>query len=77
MLVEELDLAVVDAFGDFLADLMGRAALDHIKTGPAVLGLSARGGTDEEVVFQLALEAVLFDMVGQRGRDFPAGGGGG
>ena len=45
VLVEEVDAALVDALGDGLADLMGTPALNHIKLGPAVLGLSSSSGS--------------------------------
>jgi hypothetical protein len=64
MFVEELDVAVVDTLGNLLANLMRRPALDHVEASPSVLSLRARRSADEEVVLQLALEVVLFDMVG-------------
>jgi hypothetical protein len=70
VLVEELDVAVVDALGDLLADLVGTAALDHVEAGPAVLGLGAGGGADEQVVFEFTLEAIPLDVVGEGGGDF-------
>ena len=39
MFVEEVDVAVIDTLGNFLADLMRRPALDHIETCPSVLSL--------------------------------------
>jgi len=71
VLVEELDAALIDALGDVLADLMRAAALNHVKTGPAVLGLSAGGGADEKAVLELTLKVVLLDMVGQESRRLP------
>jgi len=68
VLVEELDVAVVDALCDVLADLVRAPPLDHVVARPSVLGLGAGRGADEEVVFELALEAVLLDMVCQCGR---------
>lgn len=47
MLVEEFDPALVDALGDGLADLVRAAALYHIQSRPAVLGLGSGGGSDE------------------------------
>ena len=44
MLVKELDIAVVDASSNFFADLVRRAALDHIKPSPAILCLGSRRG---------------------------------
>lgn len=64
MLVEEVDAALVDAFGDLLADLVRASAVDHVQRGPAVLRLGARRRADKERVLQLALEVVLFDMIG-------------
>jgi len=45
--------------------------VDHVKLGPAVLGLSTRGRSHEEVVLELPLEVVLFDVVGKGGGDHP------
>jgi hypothetical protein len=42
MLVEELDVAIVDAFCNLLANLMRRPALNHVQTSPSVLSLCAR-----------------------------------
>ena len=64
MLVEELDISIVDSFGNFLANLMRRPALNHIQACPSILSLGARGRADEEVVLELTLEIVLLDMVG-------------
>ena len=65
VLVKELDVAVVDSLCDIFADLVGASPLDHVVARPSVLGLGARRGTNEEVVLELALKAVLLDMVGQ------------
>lgn len=65
VLVEELDVAVVDALCDVLANLVRASPLDHVVARPSVLGLGAGRCADEEVVLQLALQAVLLDMVGQ------------
>ena len=73
MLVEEFDVAVVDTLGNILADLMRRAALDHIQAGPPILSLGTGGGADEEIVFQFTLESIFFDMVGQCSWNFPSG----
>jgi hypothetical protein len=67
MLVEELDVAVVDALGDILADLVRASPLNHVVTRPSVLSLCTRRGAYEKVVLELALETVLLDMVGQCG----------
>ena len=73
MLVEEFDVAVVDTLGNILADLMRRAALDHIQAGPPILSLGTGGGADEEIVFQFTLESISLDMVGQCSWNFPNG----
>ena len=73
MLVKELDLAIVDALGDFLADLMGAAAFNHVQTRPSALGLGSRGGANEEGIFQLTLQIVLLDVVGEGSGDHPDG----
>lgn len=72
MFVEELDVAIVDTFGNLLADLMWRPALNHVQARPSVLCLCARGGTDKQIVLELSLKTVLFDMVGQSGGNFPS-----
>jgi len=71
MFVEELDVTVVDASSNFLADLVRGPTLDHVETCPSVFGLRTRGGANEKVVFELALQVVLFDMVSQGSGDFP------
>jgi hypothetical protein len=64
MLIEELDIAIIDALCNFLANLMRRPALNHIQPRPSVLCLSARRCANKEIVFELALETVLLDMIG-------------
>lgn len=71
MLVEEVDATLVDALGNVLADLVRSATGDHVESSPAVLGLGASGGTDEEAVLELALEAVLLDVVSEHSRNLP------
>ena len=71
VLIKEVDASLVDSLGDGLPDLMRRSALNHIKSRPAVLGLSARGGTDEQGVLQLSLKVVLLNVVGEHGWDLP------
>lgn len=71
MLIKELDIAVVDPLCDFLADLMGRASLDHVQSRPSVLGLRAGRRADEQRVFLLAFEVVLLDVVRKGSGDFP------
>lgn len=39
MFVEELDVSIVDALGNLLADLMGSSSLDHVEASPSVFGL--------------------------------------
>lgn len=73
MLVEELDVAIVDALGDVLADLVRRPALDHVQPRPSVLRLGARAGAHHEREFVLALESIGLDVVGEGGGDFPFG----
>ena len=72
MLVEKVDIAVVDALGDLLADLVRATAFDHVESCPAVLGLSTRRGTDEKVVLELALEVVLLNVFCEGNWKFPA-----
>jgi hypothetical protein len=67
--VEELDVAVVDPLCDILSDLVRASSLDHVVARPSVLGLGAGRGTNEEVVLELTLEAVLLYMVGQCSRN--------
>ena len=73
MLIEEFDVAVVDTLGNILADLMRRAALDHVQAGPPILSLGTGGGADEEIVFQFTLESISLDMVGQCSWNFSSG----
>ena len=63
VLIKELYVAVVDAFGNFLANLVGTPPLDHVEAGPSILRLGAGRSTDEEVVLELALQSILLDMV--------------
>lgn len=74
MLVEEVDATLVDTLGDGLADLMGTPALNHIKSRPAVLGLSSGRGSDKKAVLELSLQVVLFDVVGEEGGHLPVDG---
>jgi hypothetical protein len=71
MFIEKLDLTIVDSLGDFLSDLMRAATLNHVQACPAVLGISAGGSTDEQVILQLSLEVVLLDMVCESCGDDP------
>jgi hypothetical protein len=70
MLIEELDVAIVDALGNLLADLVRASALNHVQSRPAVLRLCAGRSANEECVFQLALEAILLDVICQSCGDF-------
>lgn len=71
MLIKKLDIAIVDALGDVLADLMRRAPLNHVQSRPSVLGLCAGRRADEQRVFLLSLEVVLLDVVREGSGDFP------
>jgi hypothetical protein len=64
MFIEELDIAIIDPPGNLLADLMGTPPLNHIEPRPSILRLRARRGPNEQVVLELALEAILLDVVG-------------
>ena len=55
MLIKELDIAIVNAFSNLLANLMRAPPLDHIQARPSVLGLGPRRGSNEEVVLELSL----------------------
>lgn len=71
MLVEEVDVAVIDALCDLLADLVRSAALNHVQLCPSVLSLCAGRSSDEEVVLELSLKTILLDVIGERGWNFP------
>jgi len=71
MLVEELDIAIVDSLCNLFSDLVGGASLNHVQTSPAVLRLRTGRGAHEEVVLQLALQVVLFNVVCQSNGHFP------
>lgn len=71
MLIEELDIAGIKALGDFLADLMRAATLDHVQPGPAVLCFRAGRSSHEEGVLQLPLQIILLNMVCEGGGNFP------
>lgn len=64
MLVEKVDSAIVDTLRDRLTDLMRTPPVDHIQASPSVLCLGPGGRANEEGVSQLALKAVLLDVVG-------------
>lgn len=71
MLVEELDVAIIDALRNLLSNLMRRPPLNHIQPRPSILRLRTRGRADEKIVLELPLEVVLLDMVCQGRGDFP------
>jgi hypothetical protein len=71
MLIKELDPPLIDTLRNLLANLMRRSSLDHIQSRPSVLSLRTRRCTNKEVVFELALQAIAFDMIRESGRDFP------
>jgi hypothetical protein len=72
MLIEELNIAIVDALGNLLADLVRASTLNHVQSRPAVLRLCAGRRADKECIFQLALEAVLLDVICQSRGNFSA-----
>ena len=47
------------------------SSVDHVQLSPAVFGLGTRRGSYEQVVLELPLEVVLFDVVGEGGGDHP------
>ena len=55
MLIKEFDVAIVDASGNLLADLMGTSTFNHVQSCPSVLGFCSGRGTHEKVVLELAL----------------------
>lgn len=63
MLIKKLNIARIDSLCNLLSDLVRASPLNHIEPGPAVLGLGAGGGSDEQAVFEFALEVVFFDVV--------------
>lgn len=65
MLIEELDVAVVDALRNLFSYLMRRPPFDHVQASPSVFSLGTRRSANEEVVFELAFQSVLLDMVGK------------
>jgi hypothetical protein len=71
MLVEEVNVSVVDTFGNLLSDLVRRPALDHVEARPSVLCLGAGRGANEKVVLELSLEVVVLDVVCEGSRDLP------
>jgi hypothetical protein len=73
VLVEKVDSAVVDPFGNCLANLVRRSALNHIQASPSVLGLSTRGCPNEQAISQLPLQVVLLYVVGEVGGDLSIG----
>lgn len=63
MLIEEFDVAIIDALCNLFSNLMRRPALNHVQSRPSVLRLSARRRANEEIVLELSLEVILLDMV--------------
>lgn len=63
MLIEEVDLARINALGNLLAHLVRATALNHLQVCPAILGFRTRRSTHEERVLQLSLQVILLDMV--------------
>lgn len=64
MLVKEVDATFIDTLGNGLANLVRASPGDHVQLGPSVLGFHTRRGADKQVVLELALQFVLFNMVG-------------
>jgi hypothetical protein len=42
MLIKELDIAIINALGNFFTDLMRTTPLNHIQARPSVLRFGAR-----------------------------------
>lgn len=70
MFIEEFDIAIIDPLCNLLAHLMRAPSLNHVEASPPVLCFCARRRADEEVVFEFALQTVLFDVVGEGRGDF-------
>ena len=68
MLVAHPDATLVDSGSDVLTGLIRPATVDHVVEGPAVFGLCADGGANEQVELQLTLQIVLLHMLCQRNR---------
>ena len=63
MLIKKLNIASIDSLCNLLPNLVRAPPLYHVESGPTVLGLGAGGGSDEQAVFEFALEVVFFDVV--------------
>jgi hypothetical protein len=63
MLVKELDVAIVNTLCNLLSNLMRRPALNHIQPRPTVLSLCSGRRANEEIVLELTLKAILFDVI--------------
>jgi len=72
MLIEEVDIAVVDSFCDFLSNLMRSSPLNHVEFCPSVLRFCSGRSTDEKVVLELSLQVVLLYVVCKSSRYFPS-----
>lgn len=70
MFVEKLDVPVVDALCNLLADLMRAPSLNHVVPRPSILRLSARAGSDKKVVLEFPLQTILLDVFRKRGGHF-------
>lgn len=63
MLIKKLNIARINSLCNLLSDLVRASPLNHVESGPAVLGLRAGRGSDEQAVLEFALEVVFFDVV--------------
>jgi hypothetical protein len=63
MFIKKLDIPSINSLRNLLPNLVRASPLNHVESGPAVLGLGAGRGSDEQGVFEFALEVVFFDMV--------------
>ena len=65
MFIKELDIAIVNALGNLLADLMRAPPLDHVQPRPSIFSLRSRRRADEEIILEFTLQSVLLNMVGK------------
>jgi len=70
VLVKEVDLALVDALGNGLANLVRASPLNHVERSPSAFSLGAGRSATEEAVAHFALKVVLLNMVCEEGGDF-------
>lgn len=70
MLVEELDVPIVDALRNVLANLMWTSSRYHVVPSPSVFRLCSARCSHEQVVLELALQIMLLDMFRERCRHF-------